>query len=67
MSSHCEMTSRTPCLKVPVYPISLFSGSKTVTFVTSVSPALSDLAARFLTVAELDESVGMNGGDTMTR
>ena len=64
---HCEMISRTPCLKVPENATSLFSGSKTVTLVTSLSVALGESATRFRTVTEVEEAVGKNGGETITR
>lgn len=64
---HCEIISRTPCLKVPENATSLFSGSKTVTLVTSLSVAFVERATRLRTVAEVEEAVGKNGGETMTR
>ena len=64
---HCEIISRTPCLKVPENATSLFSGSKTVTLVTSLSVAFADWATKLRTVTEVDEAVGKKGGETMTR
>lgn len=67
MSPHCETTSRTPCGKVPEYATSLFSGSKTVTFAISVFGGGCPLATKFLTVAEADVAVGVNGGEMITK
>jgi len=67
MSPHCETTSRTPCGNVPENATSLFSGSKTVTFAMSVFACVCPLATKFLTVAEADVAVGVNGGEMMTK
>ena len=67
MSPHCETTWRTPSTKVPENATSLFSGSKTVTFAISVFGCGCPLATKFLTVAEIDVAVGMNGGEMITR
>jgi len=67
MSPHCETTSRTPCTNVPENATSLFSGSKTVTFVISVFGCGWPLATKFLTVAEADVAVGVNGGEMITK
>jgi len=53
-------------VNVPEYATSLFSGSKTVTFVMSESLGLTERATKFLTVADAAEAVGINGGETMT-
>ena len=64
---HCEIISRTPCLNVPENATSLFSGSKTVTLVTSLSVAFAERATRLRTVTDVEEAVGKKGGETMTR
>lgn len=59
------MISRTPWVKVPLYPTILFSGSNTATLVMSVSVGLR--AAKLRTVRKAAEAVGVMGGETITR